>query len=564
MKKIFTLSLVAVSAVSAFAFQAKDNNVRTFAEGRPMAQKMISVKDVKNLDEEATTKTAAEAKTESTPYTAFYQMHGVLPMGYAFGEQGFGYGYSTPYSVAPCFGATCKGVYGNTWTIGSADTDITEECADNTYTIEGQKVGGGYYMPKIWNGADYYYFGSDGSKASVGYGVVFCGEYTTEAEEMASFGNYNVYGPGKWYGGFSNTVAYGSRKYANAKGQVVTSNTLMLEYEVPAGQMLVLDHIEIPVIVSADENRVDYENMWENEEATLEVTIYEETGVEGEYNTYHGTVTKDDIVKIADDDQMTIVFTEEEDGFETTVAPVLRNNFQVYIQGFAQEGIHIGIMMIYDENSWKGDDGYYHSEYGSHSYFDEYVDGEETSAGALYADQRVEAIVNLVGGYYTLCDYSTGGDFNGWVDFGQQTYNDPELGDFCVANSVFDEDDQKAYNDFDLLTCATAEELTIDCEDPYLLAYEIDDQYYADYGIYALYFYTKPLAAGEAAHTITGTISSDVASMNFNIVLKDESGSSISNIAETSSKKAIYNLMGQEVKNATSGLYIVNGKKVMK
>lgn len=568
MKKFFSLVVVAATAASAFAFESANNNVRTFADVLPAKSKMVSTSEVNNLNVAAEQKSAAEAvnaaAASASPYDAFYQMKNVMPLGYDFGEQGFGYGYSTPLCMAPVAGAQCVGKYGDRWTIGTADTDITEEIVDNTYSIDGQ-VGGTYYMPKIWNGGESYYFGSDGSKASVGYGVAIVGEYDTEVEEMRAFGNYNVFSNSKWYGGFANTVAFGSRKFTNTKGEVITANSLLIEYEVAKDQNLVLDHIDIPVVLSADENGNDYTELWENDDVTLTATIIEDTDVEGEYNTYHAVITKaDNLSLVSEDYRLQIFFTEEEDGFETTITPVLHNNFQLLINGFAQEGIHIGIMMMYDENSYEDESGYV-SEYYSHSYFDQYVDGVESKPGAFYCDNRVEAIVNLVGSYYTLCDYRTGSNtLTGWVSKGATTHRDPEIGTFCVAETEIDAETGKVYNDFDISTCAAIEDITVESEDPYLLGYEFDDQYLESDGVLVMYLYTKPLEEGANTHTINGTISTEMASCNFEVVLKGEdSENNISNV-EAATKTAIYNLMGQEVKNADKGLFLIGGKKVMK
>lgn len=565
MKKFFTLSLVAATAVSAFAFQAKKNSNGTFAEARPAMTKVMSVADVKKLDMPAPLESTMLDAAAESPYKAFYSMHGILLNGIAFGEEGFGYSYNKPYAIAPVSGAYCQGVKGNKWTIGKDDTDITEECAGNKYEIEGEKLGGGYYMPKIRNGNDFYYYGSDGANASVGYGIVFTGEYATDEESLNSVGNYNIYANTQWYMGFSNTVAFGSRKFINKDSVLVTSNSTMIEYEVPAGQYFVLDRVEIPLIVSSDENGQDYASIWEDEEVTLDAYILEETGVKDEYNTYHATISTSDLDSVGDALRMTINFTEvDEDGFEAGITPVLRNNFRLIITGFAKPGIHIGIQMIYDVNSYQTANGYV-SEYGTHSYFDQYRDGVVYEDGAFFYDSRVEALVNLIGSYYTFCDYSTGAaKFEGTVPFGSKVYSQEGL-DFCVAVSGVSEEG-KEYNDFDIFTDATADEIVVVCDDPNLLGYDVDDSYFESNGVQIIYFYVKPVLAGEQGYTVRGTIETEIASMDFEIVAMDENGTSLQKVAVAKENKTmIYNMMGQQVKNTNAkGIYMMNGKKVIK
>jgi len=566
MKKTFTLSLVAATAVSAFAFEAKTSSTINFTEAR-QAVKVIN--EVVACDQEATLK-LAPAATAASPYKAFYKPYGVMYFGLFTGEQGWGYAYSVPYAAAPVGGAYLQAVYGDKWTNrttsedGESYTDeVVDDVVDGKYEISGV-FGNDYYMPKIWNGEDFYYYGSDGSRAAKGYSVVYTGEYATDAEDMMTLGNYNINANTKTYTGWANTAAFGSRAFINTNtGDTITSNKLLIEYQVPAGQSFVLDHIEIPALNAKTVAGTAADSLWEDETVTLEASLveYDETGV---LATYTAIISKSDIVDVSGTNMLNIYFTEEdEDGFESGISPVLHHDFQLVIEGFAKPGIHIATYMSYDNSAYKDAEGYSVSEHYTASYYDQLVNGVENKEGAFYGDARCEAVVNLIGCYYTLADYMTGEPyFEGEVPAGAEVSTTESGVSYCVAQYTVN---GQAYNDFNLMTPSALDDLEVECEDETFLGYEVDDQYYEQYGAYVFYFIVSPLAEGEQAHTIKGVIKSDLAEMPFTIEVGSDAQNGLNNIAASESKSVIYNMMGQKVENINAkGLYLPNGKKIMK
>ena len=71
------------------------------------------------------------------------------------------------------------------------------------------------------------------------------------------------------------------------------------------------------------------------------------------------------------------------------------------------------------------------------------------------------------------------------------------------------------------------------------------------------------LAVGEK-YTIEGMGSVYKENYQLNLISFVNTSAGISNVKTDAAKNAIYNLQGQRVNNAAKGLFIVNGKKVVK
>ena len=477
-----------------------------------------------------------------------------LKVGLFFSEQyqAWGYSYNTPMLISQAFKGTYDRVAGSRWTIGTADNDIEgdELNEDGNYDMALAGMGvGGYYTPKIWSkrGASYFY-GADDADAPE-YSV----NYKGDVEQSWTVGTYQLYGNMKLYSGFSNTLAYGARDFESG-GKHIQSDMLLVDYG-NIGGGFVLQYLELPIITH-EQGDPYYFN---DDVVTIElIDKNEETG---EIITYTTTVGADDVfTDDGTDSGMPLIHatftTVDENGFETEIEPVLNGYVQLLLSGFKQEGVNWGLRMCWDETAdeetWDGGD------FGpTHGFYDQWVDGVQslTDDGdiAFYGTECIEPVLSFVGYYNALCEYGTGElVMNGEV---------PVEGGYAV--SMIDEGDGTAYNDFDLASSFTFEEVEIVDAPEWVTSFEYDDSYYEDYNVIAYFFGADALPAG-----VTGREGDVVLCSNGEVYMTihlTQGTVGISQIQNDAVKNNVYNLQGVKVSgDLQSGLYIQNGKKIVK
>lgn len=466
----------------------------------------------------------------------------------------FGYNYNTPYLFSQAYQGTYDVVSGNSWTIGESDTAAESEWIVNrNFSMAAAGMGvGGFYTPKIWNKrrASYYYGSDDETEGSnFTYSVNFKGDVSTVTEgvEPIAAGAYQIYGDMNFYVGWSNTPEFGARDYIAQDGTHVQSDITGVDYG-NLGGGFVLQYLEIPFTAKEDGDQP-----FEGDEV-LDVTLIDEDPETGDYVTYTATIGADDLFFDKGGWGIARVgfVTEDEDGFETSIDPVLNGNVTLVISGFMQESIKAAIPMIWDNSA--SDDTYSGGDFGpSHGFFDVWRNGEQAVDADGYVlftnTECIEPVISLCGYYNALCEYGTGE---------KTMYGEiPAEGGYAVT--VVDEDGS-AFNDFDIESSFPADYIEIlDCPE-WVESIECDDSYYEQYGILAIFISADALPAGVEGRVGNVVLMSN-GEVTMNLTVTQGDVSSISNIKNDAKNTVSYNLQGQK-SEATSGLMIQNGKVV--
>lgn len=463
----------------------------------------------------------------------------------------WGYSYVTPMLFSQAYKGTYQKVAGNSWTIGENDSAVDNADLDDQRNYDMGLAGmgvGGFYTPKIWSkrGASYFY-GSDDPEGGFDYSV----NYKGDASSSIAVGAYQLYGDMKLYWGYTNTLAYGARDYENADGKHAQSNSLLVEYG-DLGGGYVLQYLELPIITH-EEDTPYFEN---GGEVTITLIDYnEETDEQVEYTSVIG---EDDVFFDGSGNALIHAsFTEtDENGFETEIEPVLNGSVTLLMTGFMQEGVNIGFRMCWDNTA--DEDSRSGGDFGpTHSYFDMWVDGElqltDEGKVAWYYTDCTEAVISMVGYFNALCEYGTGEKvMNGTV---------PVEGGYAV--SMIDDATGDAYNDFDLASSFSFEEVEVIEAPEWVTSFEYDDSYYEDYSVIAYFFGADALPAG-----VTGREGDVVLCSNGEVTMTihlTQGTVGISQIQNDAVKNNVYNLQGVKVAgDLQSGLYIQNGKKIVK
>lgn len=457
----------------------------------------------------------------------------------------WGYTYNTPMLFSQAYQGTYDKVVGANWTIGTNDTAVDEEKlnADGNYDMGLAGMGvGGFYTPKIWSkrGSASFFYGSDDDSAPE-YSVNYKGD-----AEALTLGVYQVYGDMNLYRGYSNTLAYGARDFESAKGSHITSDRVLLDVG-NVGGGFVLQKLELPLRTHED----DAEYFENDNVVTITVIDYnEETGETKEYTSTFG---KDDI--FYDGNGMGIAMptftTVDEDGFETEIEPVLNNYVQIVMSGFRQEGVNCGFLMVWDNTA--DDDSRSGGDFGStHSYYDQWVDGvqdlTEDGSVAYYATDCTEAVIGLVGYFNALCEYGTGAKvMNGTA---------PAEGGYVVSAVQ----EGQEYNDFDVESSFTFENIEITDAPEWITKVEYNDEYFEDYSVIAYYLTAEALPEGVSGREGDVVLTSNgEVSITLHVTQGEASG--IDTVKVHAKDVKTFNLQGQ--KNETESGLMVKGNKVV-
>ncbi len=468
----------------------------------------------------------------------------------------WGYSYNTPYLFSQAYKGTYDRVEGNSWTIGESDTAAESSWIDSNknFSMAAASMGvGGFYTPKIWNKRKaYYYYGSDDPDEGTNftYSVNFKGDCSNIIEGVApmAMGTYQVFADMTLYSGWANTLEYGARDYYTQEGnRHVQSDMLVVDYG-DLGGGFVLNYLELPFITHEQGQA-----LFDGDEV-LEVLLVDENLETGEISTYTSTISADDVFEAKNSSVAHVGFvTADEDGFETSIDPVLNGYVTLYISGFMQEGVHAGLRMIWDnttddETQLAGDLG------AGHGYYDMWVDGvqrvDEDGNVLFYTTECLEPVMSLCGYFNALCEYGTGET----TMYGEI----PVEGGYAVT--LVDEETGDMYNDFDVETSFPAEYIEIlECPE-WVESIECDDSYYEQYGILAIFIGADALPAGVEGRVGNVVLMSN-GEVTMNLTVTQGDVSSISNIKNDAKNNVSYNLQGQK-SEATSGLMIQNGKVV--
>lgn len=297
--------------------------------------------------------------------------------------------YSQGYS------ATFKPVVGKLWTSTSANrTDLSDYVnADGNLCLDDWGIGG-YYGPAISNDDEgpRYYAGAYSEDKKNDYVLLFC---ATETEPL-SFGIYNVQENGV-YSGYTDTYAYGTMSMSldDAGERIATSHTTRVDFGKPKGGSLLIEQVEFVGVSKSGEPLKD--------DATLDVQLvtFDEMGNVKEVHS--GLITANDIAPISGTAYyVSASFFKDEDGFQSAYTPVINDDFSLFISGFDDPNVDLGIFMVYDEgesNTTGEKLGYVHNSY----FLMDMGDGEH-----FYRWNTADALVNLSGYYIGLGEYTTG------------------------------------------------------------------------------------------------------------------------------------------------------------
>ena len=593
MNKILTLS-AALLAVSSISFAG--NNSVISANGKtvsvPKVQRQQStVVDSREsqrlalpqvLDSKAPALVVDQAKKASFKngrlqatgkYAALYQPVGFLKSGIWFNEetQEFGYNYRNSIILGQTFTSYFEPLTTvDSWacnTIDVARYDFVD--SDNNFTITPFGVPASYYCPTLTTGSATYTYGDAGLGTSTGSMTypersVF---YASDGENMP-VGVYDFWCGGRFYSGYTNTPAYGSYNRPDAIWDIneetndttycqLNSNTLLIDLGNIPGFVVEKLHLsgypyvqDLPLMNGAT--------------LTFSLIDYDETGVD-ETKVYNGTITADDFVNDGDWFTAAVSFVDEdEDGFVTDIAPVVRHSAQLVISGFYQDGVDFAIPMMYSaDNSGNTD-------FMTHSYYDLFVDGKQyldkNGDPVFTSDDYTDAVVNLLGHFTYIGGTEGEKTFEGWVD-DTSVYDTLEDGTKYTTAYAQLGDDGKAYNDFDYLSTFGTDLITIECDEEKVLDFEADSTYYADYGVYMLFVaVTDKLAPGETTSVKVFANNEDYMTIN----ITNRIGQGIKGVNKDAEKEdtEIYNLQGVKVAKSEAelpaGVYVKNGKKFVK
>lgn len=460
MKKFFTISAAVVMASSAIStaqtlstvFEGRSNAAPNFVMDaikngnlpmREMAPVQLNKKasemtliDRADVSSIASKKPSAVAAGENPFYVA---TEGTYYMSTVLGPGRFAI-YYNPYLISQAYNATFKPIVGNVWnSTAPSATDLSEYVNADGNLCLSEYGKGGWYGPAISNGgAARYYAGAYNPDKKDDYAILYC---ATETSPIP-FGIYNM-SENSGYTGFSDTYAYGSVALAlDEKGEnIIYSDVTMIDYGKPKGGSLLIDHIEFVGVSKTNQPLKDG--------ATLDVQLetYDEEGNVKE--VHKGIITADDIAPI----QGTLYyvsasFFKDEDGFQAAYTPVINDEFCLFISGFANPNVDLGIEMIYDEgesNTTGAELGYKHDSWVL-------LDIQDGKGPLFRTLGPIDACVNLCGYYIGLCEYGTGSKvINGTVGLeGGDVktvlpWNDGKILDAYLVESTFTVDDMSIY-----------------------------------------------------------------------------------------------------------------------
>lgn len=461
-------------------------------------------------------------------------------------------------------------VAGKTWKVnGHSLAELEVELADPDFFGLTEVYGammGGYYIPSISTGRNSYLYGSDAEGGLPGDPAIF----GANIGEPQSMGVYNGF-DGTVYTGFTNTYGFGSRNYISQDGYEVSSDVTYIDLG-KVGDGMVIDFIDM-MCVSDSDSPVS----GDPEEGNYIGATLVDIDANGEATYYRTILAEGDerILKLGNFSSgegfysVHINFTDiDEDGFETEVMPVLHGEAYLMLYNFRCPNVDLGIYMTYNDNADK--DGNLDNQ--TRSYYDVYLDGEpkldEDGYAMLSGDDRLDAVVNF------------NAYFNCFVDvYGKNevTVTAPVEGGYAV--SLIDEDGT-AYNDIDVYTTFGVDDIEIiECPD-WMIDEEgqvmigVDDSYFensesSNISNVLMFFVAAPeLPAGvEGRQGQVKLLSHNEVEFTINVV-QGNATQSLNGIKNDAAKAAIFNLqgvkVGQDLQSLPAGVYVQNGRKVVK
>ena len=464
------------------------------------------------------------------------------------------------------FQPTTKGL----WSIEDIDLDQYPFVdSDNNFTLTPFGVPTAWTCPILTTGKASYTYGDAGAASNQGVSYpensVF---FASDGDNMA-VGAYDYWCGGRFYMGYNNTPAYGSYNLPDAIWDIdeTTGDTTFCQIN---SNTLIIDLGHIPGFVAENLHLTGGPYTQEAplmNGATLSFALidYDENEVD-ETVVYQGTVTADDFIQDAGEWWTAIAsFTEEdEDGFETSISPVIRHSAQLVITGFYQDGVDFAIPMMYSANE-KGE-----TDFPTHAYYDLIVNGEQyldqDGDPIFTSDVYTDAVVNLYGHFTFIGGTEGEKTLEGWIDE-TSVYETAEDGTkYTLAYSGTGEDG-KMYYDFDYMSTFGIDYITADFDADKILDFEADSTYYGQYGVYMLFLaVSDKLEPGETTSVKVYTNNEDYMTIN----ITNRIGAGINNVAKDAEKEdnEVYNLQGVKVSKSDAelpaGIYVKNGKKFVK
>lgn len=596
MKAIFTLSAALVAATALAEIQPAPKamvqpKMQTSATGRMDVQmvnqmrahklanreykvmdRMPSVMELNDNARHGSAARKAPAATAANNFCyAFYNPgEGVFYPGLSYetnnGQTGW---YYTGYFLnTQAYNFTVEGVLGNNWYLTNAAMADLNDLVDENNVLHMVNNGvGGWYGPGIKSKRQSYYYGGEyasGIFTSYPNGFnnsgFYCGDGEVTSLSVADpleCTSYVGFGVGQY--AFGSVCPYGE------------SHATLIDLG-NVGGGLVIDHLQLQVLSATSKPMGNGSQIF--------VTLIDKYGEGDEdYNEYTAELVPENFI---DDGPVgnwgnaycvNVYFTDiDEDGFESEVSPVVNGEVQILIQ---DNGVNCdyGFFMNSDDREnesspFTGSNGttYYDPLVKARTYF---YYPEQDGFYALDA-YGANATVSIMGYYNFLGEYGTGSRvLTGSVPADAEWFTADDGTKYTWAVSTVE--DGKVYNDFDIESTFDIESLTMEYNEEEILGFDYSEDYWnPEEGsqVYPLYFAVSELPEGVAGRQIHVTLhSNDQVSCEIVINQGDvNEGEGIEHVQQDAHNtgNAIYNLQGVKVNDAHRGIYIQNGRKVVK
>lgn len=357
------------------------------------------------------------------------------------------YGYARPTMISQAFSATFRSPVASSWSVVGdpleciKNEDGTTEVCYSDYSI------GGWVAPTVSNGVSSYYYGADGV-AGTGQDFSRAVVYTAYHTKPVSMGVYEVNECGIG-GNLNGDYPYGSMSVN------FESDVTMIDFGKPKGGSLVVDHIELWGI-----NRNNTEPIKDDAYLTVKLVTIGDDGKTVK-DVYDSQITAGDLVSVGSGSYIvSCSFSQtDDDNFTMAVAPVINDAFRIYISGFSNPNIDLGIAASVDENATDEGIGY-----TANSYFQ-----ADMGAGMhYYSWYNCNAIVNIVGYYNYLGSFDGEKMITGTIV--------PEGGVSVVS---IDEENGNIYNFYEINSTFNIDDIEIEEMPEWLSVAAFDTSYYA-------------------------------------------------------------------------------------
>ncbi len=416
------------------------------------------------------------------------------------------YGYVRPIMISQAFAATFRSVVGSSWTQAGDPIECIKNEDGTTEVCYSDLSIGGWVAPVVSNGESSYHYGADGVP-STGQDFSRAVVYTAYETEPVGMGVYDL-NECTAYGGINSDYAYGSMSVN------FESDVTMIDFGKPKGGSLVVDHIEF-----WGRNRNNTEPIKKDAYLTVQLVTIDDAGQVKE--VYDGQITAEDLVAAGNGSYLaSCSFSQtDEDNFTMAVAPVINDAFRIYISGFSNPEIDLGIICAVDDNAT--DDGI---GYTSNSYFQ----ADMGNGMHFYSWYNVNAVLNIVGYYNYLGDFDGNKMITGTI---------AAEGGVSVVN--IDEEEGTVYNFYEINSTFNIDDIEIEEIPEWVEIAAIDTSYYAYsdpqhvHNLVAIALGADALPAGVDGRTgdVILTTSDGAASMTLRVIQgTDEYINSIDNV----------------------------------